>query len=419
MSRNVEFPRIMSYFVRVTHRLVLPTLLLICISILIPAQEPSFTFRFRYDQGEKYRIVGTNNQEILVDGALSGRVEILTRIQSEVVEVSGEEGTIEANYQISEQNDDPAAPFELAREYETRYTRDALGHVDVAGALVMPQVRDVPAFPERELSVGETWSAPAVEVHDLRPAYGIEDTLRIPVEVRYEFLGVDQSGDTPVPMFSAYYEFDHEVETYSDAELQPLRMSGFADQVVYWDAVRGRPGSYDESYRFVLELSDGRTFEFRGTADGEVVASERLDRRQISDEILEALESLEVEDTEVRSDERGVTISVENIRFAPDSARLLDSEKEKLRRIGEILSRYGDRDILVTGHTALAGTEEGRMQLSQERAAAVGEYLLELGVRSRDEMLYRGVGAQEPVASNDNEAGRRKNRRVEITILEN
>jgi outer membrane protein OmpA-like peptidoglycan-associated protein len=392
---------------------------LVCITVGLPAQEGSFEFRFRYDQGEKYRIVGTNNQEILIDGTLSGRVEILTRIQSEVVQASADEGTIEANYQISEQNDDPGAPFELAREYETEYTRDALGHVEVAGALVMPQVRDVPSFPETELSVGESWSAPAVEVHDLRPAYGIEDTLRIPVEVQYKFLGVDRSGETPVPMFSAYYEFDQEVQRYTGASLQPLRMSGFADQVIYWDALRGRPGSYEESYRFLLELSDGRTFEFRGTADGEVVASERLDRQQISDEILEALESLQVEDTEVRSDERGVTISVENIQFAPDSARLLDSEKQKLERIGEILSRYPDRDILVTGHTALAGTEEGRMRLSQERAAAVGEYLLELGVRDRDEMLYRGLGAQEPVASNDTEPGRRKNRRVEITILEN
>lgn len=419
MSRIVEFLAFLSYFVGVIRRLALPGLLLVYLSSMILAQEPSFSFRFRYDQGEKYRIVGTNNQEILIDGALSGRVEILTRIQSEVVDVTGQQGTIEANYQISEQNNDPQAPFELAREYETRYSRDGLGHVEVAGALVMPQVRDVPTFPERELEVGESWSAPAVEVHDLRPAYGIEDTLRIPVEVEYEFLGVDRSGETPVPLFSAYYDFDQEVKRYAGASLQPVRMSGFADQVIYWDVLRGRPHSYEESYRFLLELSDGRRFEFRGTADGEVVASERLDRRRISDEILDALESLEVQDTEVRSDERGVTISVENIRFAPDSARLLDSEKEKLRRIGEILSRYPDRDILVTGHTALAGTEEGRMRLSQERAAAVGEQLLELGVRSRDEMLYRGVGAQEPVASNDTEAGRRKNRRVEITILEN
>ena len=403
-------------------RITLATTVFLClltVSLLAQESGEAVRFRFSYDPGEQYRIVGTNRQEILINGEISGRVEILNRIQSEIVEVEGNSGVIEANYQISEQNEQPEAPFELAREYETRFTRDSLGRVRVPELFVMPQVRDVPRFPEEAIGVGDGWTAPAVEVHDLRPAYGIEDTLRIPVEVNYRFLRVDRTGETPVPMISAYYEFDQEIERYADVSFQPVRMSGFADQVIYWDVLRGRPLRYNESYRFELELSDGETYVFRGTADGEVISSQRLDRDALSDEIMEALEGLEIEDTEVRSDERGVTISVENIRFAPDSARLLDSEKEKLQRIGDILLRYPDRDILVTGHTALAGTEAGRMRLSQERARSVGEYLLDLGVRKRDEMLYRGVGAREPVATNDTEAGRRKNRRVEITILEN
>lgn len=415
-------PHFCRTFSRVIKRLfsLFSALLLLLGGTVFPQQESaSFEFRFRYDPGERYRIVGTNNQEILINGELSGRVEILTRIQSRVVDTSGDSGTIEANYQISEQNENPRAPFELAREYETRYSRDQLGKVSVPESFVMPQVRDVPLFPEKPVAVGEGWSGAAIEVHDLRPAYGIDDTLRIPVEVNYRFIRVDRSGETPVPLISASYEFDRKIETYAGSTLQPVRMSGFADQVIYWDVLRGRPGRYEESYRFELVLSDGRIFEFRGTADGEVVSSERLDRDALSDEILKALEDLEVEDTEVRSDERGVTISVENIRFAPDSAQLLSEEKEKLRRIGEILSRYPDRDILISGHTALAGTEEGRLRLSQERAAAVGEHLMELGVRERDEMLYRGLGAQEPIAGNNTEAGRRRNRRVEITILEN
>ncbi|MFP4329230.1 MAG: OmpA family protein [Spirochaetaceae bacterium] len=399
---------------------ILAVVQLLLFALPLAAQEDErFTFRFRYDEGERYRIVGTNNQEILSAGELLARVEILTRIQSEVVEATEGGGTIAANYQISEQNNDPAAPFELAREYETRFARDELGIVEVDEIFIMPQVRDVPRFPEEPVEVGDSWSAAGVEVHDLRPAYDIDETMLIPVEVNYRFLRVDRSGETPVPMIAARYEFDREIEEYPGASLQPVRMRGFADQVIYWDVLRGRPLRYTESYRFFLELSDGQSYEFRGTADGEVVSSQRLDRNELSEEILEALSELDIEDTEVRSDERGVTISVENIQFAPDSSRLLDSELDKLERIGEILNRYPDRDILVTGHTALAGSEEGRMRLSEERAAAVGEYLLELGVRGRDEMLYRGVGAEEPVASNDTPEGRRKNRRVEITILEN
>jgi outer membrane protein OmpA-like peptidoglycan-associated protein len=97
----------------------------------------------------------------------------------------------------------------------------------------------------------------------------------------------------------------------------------------------------------------------------------------------------------------------------------VESEREKLRRIATILKKYPERDILITGHTALAGTQAGRQQLSEERAAAVGNFLIEEGVRNRERLLFRGMGARDPVADNSTEEGMRKNRRVEITIMEN
>ena len=75
--------------------------------------------------------------------------------------------------------------------------------------------------------------------------------------------------------------------------------------------------------------------------------------------------------------------------------------------------------MLITGHTALAGTESGRERLSLERARVTARALIELGARREDQIVIRGMGAREPVAGNDTEAGRRLNRRVEITLLEN
>jgi outer membrane protein OmpA-like peptidoglycan-associated protein len=117
--------------------------------------------------------------------------------------------------------------------------------------------------------------------------------------------------------------------------------------------------------------------------------------------------------------DEGIAISLEDIRFQADSAALVPAEQEKLDKIGEILLRYRDRDILVGGHTALAGTEAGRRQLALERAAAVADYLIGKGVRSADRIVVRGYGADMPLEDNGTEAGRRRNRRVEITILEN
>ncbi len=92
---------------------------------------------------------------------------------------------------------------------------------------------------------------------------------------------------------------------------------------------------------------------------------------------------------------------------------------DKIDKIAEILKRYPNRDILISGHTALAGTPEGRQKLSLERARAVAEELISLGARTTTEIMIRGYGATRPAASNATEAGRRLNRRVEITILEN
>ena len=56
--------------------------------------------------------------------------------------------------------------------------------------------------------------------------------------------------------------------------------------------------------------------------------------------------------------------------------------------------------------------------MSEERAEAVAAYLVEMGIRDQYHVFTQGKGAREPVASNNTEEGRIKNRRVEITIMD-
>jgi outer membrane protein OmpA-like peptidoglycan-associated protein len=166
-----------------------------------------------------------------------------------------------------------------------------------------------------------------------------------------------------------------------------------------------------------MELASGNIFEFRGTSDAEMT---ELSRTASSDmaAIQQNLNDLGIDNAVVTAGELGLTISLEDIRFEADSALLLDSEKAKLRAIADILSAYSGSDLLITGHTARAGSRTSQMELSEERAASVGGYLVELGVRDQYHVFTRGVGADEPVADNSTEEGRARNRRVEITILE-
>jgi len=124
--------------------------------------------------------------------------------------------------------------------------------------------------------------------------------------------------------------------------------------------------------------------------------------------------------TDIRAElgDEGIIIRVSNIRFSPDSADLPESEKKRLRELARILKGIPGNRILVAGHTALAGSSEGRRQISLERAQAVASYLIELDARKADDITVQGFGGDRPIADNSSPEGMEMNRRVEITILE-
>ena len=136
------------------------------------------------------------------------------------------------------------------------------------------------------------------------------------------------------------------------------------------------------------------------------------------DSVKDIVENLGMENVKVIAGENGLTISMENIKFYPDSDKLLESEMSKIEMIAQILSQYPNNDLLITGHTARAGSVESQDKLSVERADAVAELLIEMGVKSREQIFIKGMGSRVPVAPSDTEENKARNRRVEITILD-
>jgi outer membrane protein OmpA-like peptidoglycan-associated protein len=255
-------------------------------------------------------------------------------------------------------------------------------------------------------------------MHDFRNSFGINEPYRIPFTAHYTYLGEQEWKGKSYPAFSVTYRIFTEPAPAA-GRIWPMRILGASDQRVFWDFDLGQAVAYEEYFRMVFALSDGTTVEYRGSAGAEILEAPAMDKNKIAGEISEELERLRITDTSVRVDDEGITISLENIQFEADSAALLEREKQKLDKIAEILRRYPDRDILVGGHTALAGTAAMRAKLSQERASAVADYLLSKNVRTPDRVVVRGYGAERPLGDNAAEEGRRRNRRVEITILEN
>jgi outer membrane protein OmpA-like peptidoglycan-associated protein len=112
----------------------------------------------------------------------------------------------------------------------------------------------------------------------------------------------------------------------------------------------------------------------------------------------------------------GVTIVFSAPQFQANTAELFQTELDDLKKIAGILKSIDVRKLLVSGHSALYGTEEAQMMTSIERAEAVKDLFISQGLTT--DIITRGFGAQRPVADNNTAEGMSKNRRIEITILE-
>jgi outer membrane protein OmpA-like peptidoglycan-associated protein len=378
-------------------------------------------FVYKQGAGAKYRILSTVHEDVYLNRRLSHRSEIVNRIAMEITKVENGLAHNKALFQTGERAVSARGKeegFQWDKDYESEFDRDRLGYMTIDKGYFMPVVRNVPIFPGKDVKEGDSWQAEGHEMHDFSGSFGIKEPYRIPFTANYKYLGEKERKGKTYPTFSVSYRIFIEPKPVPGI-VYPTRIMGASDEMVYWDRGLGLEAAYTEDFRMVFELSDGNVFEFRGTAEAEIIEAEAMDKQSIADEIEQSIKDMGIKDATVRVGDDGITISMENIQFQPDSAVLLASEKEKLDKIGAILRHYQNRDILVGGHTAYSGSEASMVRLSEERAGAVAGYLIDSDVRTPDRVVIRGYGGTRPLADNSNEAGRIKNRRVEITILEN
>ena len=114
----------------------------------------------------------------------------------------------------------------------------------------------------------------------------------------------------------------------------------------------------------------------------------------------------------------------EQIFFDSGRAKLKDTGKEVLKKVGEALKSYDKKIVRVVGHTddvplakAIQNVYPTNWELSVARATNVVRYLQEVGVPP-ERMVAAGRGEYAPVAPNDTEDGRQKNRRIEIMLID-
>ena len=116
--------------------------------------------------------------------------------------------------------------------------------------------------------------------------------------------------------------------------------------------------------------------------------------------------------------EVGETIRLNNIFFDTNKSDLRSESAAELNRMIKLLADNPHMAIQIAGHTDNVGTDEYNLKLSDDRSVSVKNYIVSKGVEAT-RVLAKGYGKTKPTTSNNTEAGRQQNRRVEFTIVKN
>jgi outer membrane protein OmpA-like peptidoglycan-associated protein len=124
----------------------------------------------------------------------------------------------------------------------------------------------------------------------------------------------------------------------------------------------------------------------------------------------------ELEGAKVSRVGEGIAVTFDSgILFPFDSSELLSDARRNLGKLAEQLRAEPRSDVMIVGHTDSQGTDGYNQDLSERRARAAVDYLVSQGVE-RQRLRPSGRGEAEPIESNDTDAGRQQNRRVEVAI---
>ncbi|MBB5209178.1 OmpA family protein [Chiayiivirga flava] len=203
--------------------------------------------------------------------------------------------------------------------------------------------------------------------------------------------------------------------TQRDAELARLEAEKLRLQNLARQEETLRAQQNEASAIALSELSSAEAEQARRVAAAQ--QAEASLARQEADLAFAAAESLrlQLQSMTARSDARGQVMTLAGDAFASGQSSLRAEARSNLQRVVEFVNAYPGQPVLIEGHTDSQGSANLNQVLSQKRAEAVRDALIQDGVDG-SRLSALGVGEDRPVADNASEDGRARNRRVEIVV---
>lgn len=161
---------------------------------------------------------------------------------------------------------------------------------------------------------------------------------------------------------------------------------------------------------YLLTLPLNRKYVVNASANGYLFHSQNFSLMNI-----EATTPF-VQDILLNKISAGKTLILENVFFETDSFALKNESHIELNKLADLLKANPKVKIEIGGHTDNTGNELYNLKLSEQRAKSVYDYLITQNIAAL-QLSYKGYGMEKPIADNDSETGRAKNRRTEIMVV--
>ncbi len=416
-----------------------------------PEESDKVLFRWKLKPGENVELNEYHRVQLVSMGKKIRR-EDKNRILLQTLSCENKECTLEGFFDTYTRFPEVDPAFRKDKTFKSRFQITDLGQYKVPQEYSMPNLRSLPSFSEKPISIGEEWTQPATESFQFPGG-----RVMITVFAKYKYHGVDEWEYQKLSGKGDRIEYNYNL--YYDSQMNrtevPFKIYGFARGMVFFDRELGIP-QYKRvqlSYTFVYEngMAQEMSFDIHGVYNKNVKLTDQ-DKDKFAEEIRKILggelptgiepnsdskknlkkpkkETIswpEEEDNqaapegspvEIRRTEEGIAISLNSVLFDHNSSELKQEAKLELKRIASVLKKYADREIRISGHTDNSGGEEYNRKLSRERALSVLKELRDEQSLEEKRMSYEGYGKSKPIADNSTIQGRQKNRRVDITIV--
>ncbi|MBP8081572.1 MAG: OmpA family protein [Spirochaetes bacterium] len=379
-----------------------------------PALSFSADFHWNLNKDDRLELVKTAKINFLINNTLQRIYEERNIIDLTCYDKKEDGSFVKGGFSVFTREHDEKV-FRLTDKKLSDFEIHTNGKYSVPDKYLMPNLRHIPMFPDKDIAEGDEWTAP-VELY--LDNFSVE--LGLLLSAKYKLKGyADMDGvKTALIEYTFVINKDLSEKKTKHPDL-PNKIVGENNGIIYWDTEKNQVTGMNDKYRIIfafLNRGSVTTYEFRMNIDTESKVYRPVaenDKNKDKEEIKKELP--EDSGITVESNDTGIVLRMGEVLFDFDSAKLKSETQETLKRVIDIIKKkYPDREIIVEGHTDSTGTRDYNMKLSENRANNVAEFLK--GGVGHDKLSYKGYGPDRPINGNRTETERRQNRRVDITI---